>query len=173
MRGARVHEHQPADGLALVGRWCNEGDPAFQESVGPRLPFVAAPAGAAEQHNPQLGAHDQLGQWMGFESVGHVRGQLDPVSDGRAMCIDAVEGEREPDRQTAGPTGELITEVARVVGIVARAQHIDVRTVLGVDVASERGLAIDERARARCSEQPLVRIDDERVGTTQPDKPVA
>ena len=90
-----------------------------------------------------------------------------------AVGIDAVQRQREPDRQSSGTPGELVAEIARVVRIVTGAQHIDVRTVLGVHLSSEIGFAIDQRARAARREQPLVRIDDERVGTIQPGEPVA
>ena len=80
------------------------------------------------------------------------------------MRVDAVQREREPDRQATRPAGELVAEVARVVGVVVGAQHVDVRTVLGVDRASELRLPVHQRARTRWREEPLVRVDDERVG---------
>ncbi len=88
-----------------------------------------------------------------------------------AVGIDTVQGEREPDRQTAGPPGELVTEIARVVRLVVGAQHVDVRAVLRVHQASERGLSVHERTRAGRCEQPLVWIDDERVGALEAGEP--
>ena len=99
--------------------------------------------------------------------------RADATADRCSVCIDAVQRQREPDRQPARPTRQLIAEIARVVGIVAGAQHVDVRAVLGVHIARQARLAIHQRARTAGGEQPLVRIDDERVGTIQTGESVA
>ena len=68
-------------------------------------------------------------------------------------------------RQPAGPSGQVVGVVARVpfLGIVA-VEDVEVRGVLGVDRLGQIGLAVDQRGAVEGREQPLVGIDDERVG---------
>ena len=61
--------------------------------------------------------------------------------------------------------GQVEGVVARVplLGVLA-VEHLEVLGVLGVDRLGQVGLAVDERGAVEGGEEPLVRVDDERVG---------
>jgi hypothetical protein len=89
---------------------------------------------------------------------------VDAGPDRTAEGIEAMQREGEPQRHPTGPAGELEAEIARVVRVIVGAQHVDVGAVLGVHFAGQVRLPVHQRARSGGREQPLVRIDDERVG---------
>src|SRR5947208_3278964 len=63
----------------------------------------------------------------------------------------------------AGPAGQLDREVGRVP-LALDVHRVEVTGVLGMGGARLRRVAVDQRTRVERREQPLVRIDDERVG---------
>ena len=92
-----------------------------------------------------------------------------PGFHGLAVRIEAVHGHGEPDRQATGPPGQVVGVVARVplLGVVA-VEDLQVGGVLGVDRLGQIGLAVEQRGAVERCEQPLVGIDDERVGPFEP-----
>jgi len=61
-----------------------------------------------------------------------------------------------------------VRRVPLVVLVVARVQDVEVAGLLGEDFARDGRVAIDQRAAVERPEEPLVRVDDEAVGVSQP-----
>ena len=82
-----------------------------------------------------------------------------------AVGVEAVHGHGEPQRQPAGPARQVEGVVARIplLGVLA-VQHLEVLRVLGVHRLGQVGLSVDQRGAVEGREQPLVGVDDERVG---------
>ena len=90
-----------------------------------------------------------------------------------AVRVGAVHGEREPQRQAARPPGELVRVVGRVPPVGLVVDHVEVRRVLRVHRAGERGVAVEQRRAVERRVQPLVRVDHERVGVLDAGEPLA
>ena len=76
--------------------------------------------------------------------------------------VRAVNGQREPERQASGATGQLGGVVRGVPRLPI--DLIQVARVLGVCGAGGAGIAVQQRAAVIRCEEPLVRVDDETVG---------
>ena len=88
-------------------------------------------------------------------------------SPARTRTAGRAPGGRGGGRSRSGSTPESRT------GSPNRAvQHVQVLGVLPVGGRADRRVAIDERAAVERREQPLVRVDDEAVGTLDPGVPV-
>ncbi len=93
-----------------------------------------------------------------------VPGQRQAGLDGVGVRLDAVHGEREPERQAAGAPGQVVGVVGGVPLVALGVQHVQVGGVLGVHGTGELRVAVDQRGAVERREQPLVRVDDEGVG---------
>ena len=83
--------------------------------------------------------------------------------DRLAIRVGPVRREREPQGEPACAAGEVVGQIGGVQGGL-RLGGFEVRGVLPVCCDGERRIAIDEGAGVVGREQPLVRVDDERVG---------
>ena len=73
-----------------------------------------------------------------------------------------MHGEREPERQAAGAAGQADRVVGRVP-LGGLGEHVEVAGVLGVRGPGQRRVAVEQGAAVERREEPLVRVDDERV----------
>jgi hypothetical protein len=88
---------------------------------------------------------------------------LESVLDRCGVRVFAVRGEREPERESAGSPRQMECVVRRIpFRFIHRA--VEIRGALAVSLLRDAGIAIQQRTRVERREQPLVRIDDERVG---------
>ena len=96
-----------------------------------------------------------------------------PASTASHIGVEAVDGQREPQREAPGAPGQVEGVVARVplLGLPA-VQDVEVLGVLGVHRLGQVGLAVDQGGAVEGREEPLVRIDDERVGPLETGEPV-
>ena len=92
----------------------------------------------------------------------------DPALDRGRVGLGAVDGEREPERDAARAAGQVHPVVGRVVGLLVAVERVLPRRALAVRGAAERRLAVQKRARVERREQPLVRVDDQRVRVLDP-----
>ena len=100
-----------------------------------------------------------------LDPLGRVLGDGQARLHGLAVGVEAVDGQREPQREPAGASRQVEGVVARVplFGVLA-VQDLEVLGVLGVHRLGQVGLAVDQGGAVEGSEEPLVRVDDERVG---------
>ncbi len=169
-----MEEGQPTHRLALPGGGHHEADLVAQQLRRPPLVPVAVPARPPEQHYGQLRGADQLEMVEPFDQasclLGHPEDGLDCISVG----IGPVDGQREPQGKSSGPPGQVIGVVAgvplvRPVGV----EHVEVRGVLGVDGLGQTGFAVDQGGTVEGGEEPLVRVDHERIGQFDALEPVS
>ena len=136
----------------------------------PRAPGVVVggrPAGTPEQHDAEATARAAArGASAASMSAATCAGERDRVLDRLGVGVGAVDHEREPQRQAAGPARQVVGVVGRVplVRAVVVVDGVEVRRVLGVHALGEPRLAVEQRGAVERREQPLVRVDDERVG---------
>ena len=119
-----MHEDQPLARLTLPGRRRDERDPLGEQPLGPRLVVGGVPPLAPEQHHRELRLADEL-------EVGQLLDQLrarprcpQAGLDRGAIGVDAVDGEREPQREPAWAARQVKCVIGRVeaVGVGQRVE---------------------------------------------------
>ena len=106
-----------------------------------------------------------------LDLLGDLSRDREHAFDGLAIGIRAVRREREPQRQTARAPGQVMCVIARVP-VRSDVQRVQVRRLLPVGGPRHRGIPVEERTRVERREQPLVRVDDERICPVDAAEPV-
>lgn len=165
MRG--FEDRETRVGAARVARGRHERVLLVEQSRRPAVVICLLPADALEHDDAELRAPHEDELVAALDLVGDLLREVDGARDRLAIDGGAVGREGEPEGQAAGAAREVRGEVGRAP--VARlGQGVEVLGVLRVRAAAEIGVAVDERARVERREQPLVRVDDERVGAFDP-----
>ena len=166
VRGFTIAE--PGDGLAVVLVGVTNATPSASSRSRPRAVVVGRPAVRAAPRAPSARARS------GARASGRARissaalaGDVQRVLDRLGVGARPVRCEREPERQPARPPGEVDGVVGRVPAR-CRLDRVEVAGVLRVGRARQLGPAVQERAAVERREEPLVRVDDERVGALDP-----
>ena len=163
----RVDEAKAHARLAAPRRRLRERDLLAEHPIRPRQVLHLRPSRPPEQDDRQRRLRDELEVRAPADLLrrrpGHVQNRL----HGLPVGTRAVRREGEPEGEAAHATGE-------VVGVVRRrpfARGVDVLEVLGLLSERRRGkawIAVEDRGAVERREQPLVRVDHDRVGPLDP-----
>jgi hypothetical protein len=120
-----------------------------------------------ERQLPSRPQPDQPGHSLA-ERVDDVAGTGVRVDEGQAQhrCtrvpLGSVDGQAEPERQTAGAAAEVEGQVRRVVDVTV--DGVEIVRRLTVRGACRCGVPVEQCAAVVGGEEPFVGIDDEAVG---------